>query len=148
MDEDKKRGVKVGLFAVFAILAIILIFYSKHCGDSTCFNTYLGKCSKAVYTSDVADATWRYEIMGTREGKCLVNVKLLVAKEGNADLRGLENNEMNCYAELGDIKDPKSDLRNCNGLLKEKVQEVIIQKMHAYILENIGKISTELQKVI
>ena len=148
MDEDTKRGIKVVLFTALIVLAAILILYSKHCSDITCFNTYLGKCHKAVYVSDVTDATWRYEIIGKSQGKCLVNVKLLVAKEGNADLKGLENNEMDCYTELGDIKDPKADLRNCNGLLKEKVQEVIIQKMHAYILENIGKISTELQKVI
>lgn len=149
MDIDK-RGAKVGLIAVLIILCLVVVLYSKQCGqNSTCFNTYLEKCDKARYVSDLQDATWQYEILGPNGyGKCIVDVKLLVAKEGNVNLAGLEGNEMKCYTDIGSVADPKADLRNCNGLLKEKVQEVIIQRMHTYILDNIGKISAELQKII
>ncbi len=145
-----KRGAKVGIITVLIIIGLAVILYSKQCGgNTTCFTTYLSDCDKARYISDLSDAAWQYEIVGpTFNGKCIVDVKLLIAKEGNADLAGLEGESMTCYPEIGDIADPKSDLRNCHGLLKEDVQNAIIQKMHTYILDNIGQINEELQKII
>ena len=145
-----KRGIQVGIITVLIILGLVVILYSKQCGNnSTCFTTHLSDCDKARYISDLQDAAWQYEIVGpTIDGKCIVNVKLLVAKEGNVDLAGIEGDSMVCYPELGNIADPKADLRYCHGLLKEDVQNAIIQKMHKYILDNIGQINEELQNIV
>jgi hypothetical protein len=55
---------------------------------------------------------------------------------------------MSCYLYKGKIIDPKKDLTKCSGELKESIQDILIQKMHAYILENVGKISEEFQNIV
>jgi len=146
--EDWKRGAKIISIILLTALLLFLVFYNKQCKDESCFNSYLEKCTKADYTKDTVDSIWQYQILGKQAGKCAVNVKMLVAKEGNVDIKNLEGKEMVCYTELGLIKDPRADLKNCHGILKEEMQELIIQKMHNYIVTNVGKISEELQKII
>jgi len=146
--EDWKRGVEIVLILLLVVLLLFLVFYNKQCKDESCFNSYLEKCGKADYAKDTKDSVWKYQVLGKQVGKCAVNVRMLMAKEGNVEIKNLEGKEMVCYTEIGSIKDPKTDLENCHGILKEEMQELIIQKMHNYILENIGKISEELQKVV
>ena len=55
---------------------------------------------------------------------------------------------MDCYVPLGSIVSPESNLAECHGLLKEGLQETIINKLHAYIVKNVGQIGEELQKAI
>ena len=51
---------------------------------------------------------------------------------------------MNCYLPLGDTSYPEGNIQQCKGELKEELQNLIIQKLHSYILENLDKISGEL----
>jgi len=146
--KDWKRGVEIVLILLLAALLLFLVFYNKQCKDESCFNSYLEKCGKASYVKEAKDSIWEYQILGKQAGKCAVNVKMLVAKEGNVEIKNLEGKGMICYAEIGSIKDPKTNLKNCHGILKEEMQELIIQKVHNYILANIGKIDEELKKVI
>jgi hypothetical protein len=46
------------------------------------------------------------------------------------------------------MSSPEDDLSRCTGQLKENLQEIIIQKLHAYVVENLGQISKELQQQI
>ena len=71
-----------------------------------------------------------------------------MAKEGSVNLKSLEGKDMNCYRDIGNNENPKSDLEKCHGDLKEEIQALIIKNMNSYILENVGKISEELKKVI
>jgi len=50
---------------------------------------------------------------------------------------------MLCEIPLRVVVAPESNLKNCHGLLKEEMQSLIIEKMHAYVtanLEEIGKV--------
>ena len=43
---------------------------------------------------------------------------------------------------------PVENLGLCHGLLKEGLQDLIIKKMHTYIIENMGKINEELESAL
>jgi hypothetical protein len=53
---------------------------------------------------------------------------------------------MTCYYPLGTAAYAEKDLSKCHGLLKEELQTIIINKLHAYILENLGKVEEGLEK--
>ena len=48
---------------------------------------------------------------------------------------------MTCRVLKDEIKLPEKDLSRCTGSLKEKLQEIIIQKMHSYLLDNLGNVN-------
>ena len=68
---------------------------------------------------------------------------MLQLKQGNADLSNLEGKSMECSVFLGSTNDPDDNLNNCHGRLREEIQEVIIQRLHSQVVENIGEISRE-----
>ena len=102
----------------------------------------------SVFRQETTDATWIYNIKGQTLGQCQIDVKLLYIKTGTKDKEILEGKEMSCFLELGSIADPISDLKNCHGLLKEEIQEIIIRNAHAQILSNIGEIGEELKSFL
>jgi hypothetical protein len=51
---------------------------------------------------------------------------------------------MTCYLPIGDDRVPEADISVCHGILKEELQAIIIEKLHLYVVENIGEISSEL----
>lgn len=147
---------KRGWWLIIIILAIIIIgvgayflfFYEKICTDNACFNSEMSSCKKATYTSESTEASWQYTIKGIKNNSCIINVELLQAKTGSVDVEKIEGLDMICILPLGYTGDPQADLSLCSGKLKEGMQDLIINKMHAYILSNIGKISEELSKVV
>ena len=54
---------------------------------------------------------------------------------------------MNCMLPLGVRMIPESDIGNCHGLLKEGLQDIIIKRLHTYLVENIGQINLEVLDV-
>ena len=146
---DKKRIIfLVVIIILVALLIYFIAFYTKKCSDASCFSTAQAKCSKASYVSDAEDAAWSYEIEGKDNGECVIGVELVQAKQGNVELEKLEGLEMECSVPLGYSGSPQTDLKKCHGLLKEELQELLIQRMHNYILNNLGKIEDALQSVI
>ncbi len=87
---------------------------------------------------------FQYRIQGLKDGNCIVNVKLLQGELNNQDSKKLEGNEMTCEVPQGEIVLPESNIANCHGLLKEGLQELIINKLHTYIVKNLGRINLEL----
>jgi|SRR3989344_4968959 len=154
MDKKESSGrVKIIIWSIIIILFIAIyftFFYSYKCNSMACFKEHQRRCnlisSKTVYTNDVEDATWKYHIRKKVGDTCKVNVELVQLKKGEADLSELEGKSMNCYPALGTIIAPESDLSNCHGELKEGLQEAIINKLHKYIVSNLGEIAEELNK--
>ena len=63
-------------------------------------------------------------------------------------MTSLEGEEMTCYTQLGSISSPQGNLANCHCLLKEDMQSLIINKLHNYIVVNLGTINEELEKAV
>ncbi len=144
---EKKVIILIAAIVVIAIGAIFFtFFYTKKCSDVSCFNSALLECFRASYIDDARDLVWLYEIKGKYQDKCRVKVKLLEVKEGLSEASFLEGKEMMCSLPLGTVAAPQENLKNCHGLLKEGMQELIINRLHSYIVDNLGQISEELNK--
>ncbi len=150
---EEPRGIISVIVIVLAIIGIIasaymLIYYSKQCADEECFKQSIVKCSRAMYTSKDTDMILRYRILGKSGETCKINVALLQLKRGSAELNPLQGKEMLCYLPSGIYMKPEKEIANCHGELREGIQEVIIQRMHSELVENIGEIKAEITEVL
>lgn len=143
------------LLAVIIIAAIgllvslyFIIIYSTGCQDESCFSDALVKCKRTNYLKDTTETLTEYKILSKTERTCKVNVKLVQIKQGSVELGPLEGKEMQCILPLGTYMKPEENIKNCHGLLKEGVQEIMIQRMHSELVENIGQIGEEITKVL
>ncbi|MBU0467399.1 MAG: hypothetical protein KKF39_07100 [Nanoarchaeota archaeon] len=125
---------------IILVLGYFLFFSSKKCSDYSCFEEHLKKCKKASYVDETEDGFWEYKINKKEQENCKVNVRLLQLKKGNSELSLLEGKNMECDIELGTASRPQNNLKICNGLLKEKMQEIIIERLHKYVTENLEDI--------
>jgi len=149
----KKRLIVLGVLLVLILIGLVISGYYLYsnvnkCSSKECFYNSLSDCRKTTYISDTPETTIEYSILGISKGKCDVNVKMLQIKKGSAELSILEDKEMVCSLQLDLIVDPEKDLKNCHGVLKEEIQNVIIQRMHSQIVENLGKITEETTRVL
>lgn len=146
----EKRWVAIGIIILIVAAASIYLTFSyvEKCKNIACWEEKLTKCKKASYISDNKDITWRYIIKGKKAGSCLVNVEVIQIKQGLASTQILEGKSMNCYLPFGVVAPPESNPNICHGILKEEMQSLIIEKLHQYILENVGEIAEELEKAV
>ncbi|MEK6872211.1 MAG: hypothetical protein AABX16_04880 [Nanoarchaeota archaeon] len=124
-------------------------FYTKPCSDFICFQESLRYCKKTEFVKDDTEGIWRYKILGNAQKKdaCNIQVTLLALKKGTIDLEQLQNKKMTCIMMKSSTLFPDEDLQSCTGVLKEEIQEVMIQRMHNYLLKNLGQIQDELKKI-
>jgi len=151
---DYRRGVKRDLkpnygrlLLVLGVLLLIFVlfwvfFSAKSCNDKACFDNALVKCKPAFFTSE-GEMIFRYKIVGKQGESCMVDVWLLKGEISNQDSLKLENQNMRCYIPLGFVSKPESDISLCHGLLKEGLQDLIISRLHNYVVQNLGKIHSD-----
>jgi len=139
------------IIIVFGIFIYLLFFRTINCqiNDEECFSKSIINCERALFIRDGDDFTTSYSIKGNSNGGCEVTVNILQVKKGSNELSVLEGKSMDCIIPIGlDIKNPESEIKNCNGLLKEEIQNIIIQKMHSQLIENIYQIREDATKVL
>ncbi len=74
---------------------------------------------------------------------CEVDMKLLQGDLDGSDSAKLEGLEMSCSLPYGVATDPESNIENCHGLLKEGLQDLVIRKLHSYLVQNLGRLNLE-----
>ena len=62
----------------------------------------------------------------------------------NQDSIKLESQKMTCMLPKGIVMIPESDIGNCHGMLKEGLQDLVIRKLHTYLVQNLGKLNLEM----
>lgn len=147
----KKRPliILLSLVLILIILGIAIwyfFYYTPVCKDQTCFKEYQDDCSRASYVNQ-GQMILQYKILGKENNNCNINVKFIEGNIENQDSTKLQNKEMICGIPLGAQMTPESDISLCHGLLKEELQDLIIQKLHTYVVQNMGKINLELLKI-
>lgn len=146
-----KKGGAIKTILIVLVLVVLVgaiyftFFYAYSCDDKACFMAHQEECSRTKYTNEDDDAVWKYHIKGKEGNNCVVNVKLERVKEGNLDLVKLQGKEMDCSLPLGITSSPEADISRCHGLLKEGMQDLIINNLYAYILDNVGEIDEGLK---
>ncbi len=150
-DKTKKR---VGLALIILIVALIiftgyfLFFYERQCDTAECFVDAMKNCKVVSWIRSDEQASWLYTIKWGADGdNCKIEVKLLEIKQGTIDSEKLAGKEMLCTMQKGDTRFPEKDISKCTGLLKEELQDLIIQRMHNYLLENIGQVKEEFKGI-
>lgn len=142
-------GITAAVILILLISAIWIFFFkTKNCSTQECFNSAMSSCKKASYLHEEQNASWQYNVRGWHDDGCTINVKILQAKKGTVELEKIEGLEMDCQVPSGFVGSPQSDLGKCTGKLKEGMQDLIIKKMHAYIMNNIGQVAEELSKTV
>lgn len=147
-----KNKLYIALIIVFSISALVFIylsfFYTPQCQNYDCWKEYMTKCRRASFVSEQTEASWGYKIKGIMDGQCNVDVTLLLAKKGELGITDLVGSKMTCSFPIGQATYAEKDLSVCQGILKENLQTIIINKLHAYILENLGQVAEGLEKAI
>lgn len=139
----------VALSLVFVALAVHTTFvHAPRCQSFECFEENMMQCNKVQYLNDGEEATWRYEIIGMQGSACVVKVTLLQPKAGELGIEKLSGYSMECGYPRGVVTYPEKDLGSCTGILKEEMQEIIIKKLHTYIVDNIGDIDQGLDLLV
>ncbi|MBS3077225.1 hypothetical protein J4233_03045 [Candidatus Pacearchaeota archaeon] len=147
------RYTKLIIFAVIALVLIALAVYTSFvrmpkCQTFECYEENMRQCKQVQYLNDGEEATWRYKILGIQDGACVVEVTLLQPKAGELGIEKLSGYSMECGFPKGIVAYPEKDLGSCHGRLKEEMQEIIIKKLHTYIVKNIGEIDDTLQLLV
>lgn len=137
-----RKALKWVAIVVVIWLVWLIFFNSKDCANEACFNENLKSCDKAEFISK-GDMLFRYTIKGEDDGQCFVDVELLQGRLDDADSAKLEGHKMTCMLPLGVVVAPESDISNCHGLLKEGLQDLVISKLHNYLVQNLGKLNLE-----
>jgi len=140
-----KKIIFLSLFFVFFAAAIYSTFVqAERCDSFECFQEKMRECDKVRYLNDAEDATWRYEIREGSLDDCRVEVTLLQPKGGELGLERLAGLNMGCTYPKGVATYPEKNLDRCHGILKEELQALVIEKLHTYIIDNLGEIQTGL----
>ena len=150
MKLKRSDWIAIGIIVIIILSILGLYFtfyYSYKCENLECYLSHQKDCSKTTFIRDSKETTWKYFVKGKANGNCEVDVKVLKVKQGSADKKKLEGKAMTCLIPLESTVLPESDISKCHGELKEEMQNLIIQKLHSYIVENLGEIGEELLKV-
>jgi len=139
-----KKELLAGIILVLGIFALYYTFSPVNCSDFACFQAHAMKCKPANYVNDQVEASWNYKIIGKSENSCDVEVKLLIAKESNIDMRKYEGAKMICSYNPDVSGYPEENLDSCTGKLKEGLQSIVIDRLYRYIVTNIGEIRQEI----
>lgn len=149
---DKKK-VFIWIFTILFLIVLPIaiyftFFFYYDCADYACFLSHQIKCDKTKFTNNLEDATWKYRVLGKDSESCQIEVTLLSVTKGSVELGKLQGKSMVCDLEIGSNLKPEADVSKCHGILKEELQQLMINKLHSYIISNLGSLGEELQKVL
>jgi len=135
----------IGLVVLAVLIYVIWFFFFSYaeCGTWACFNNNLDDCSKTKFIGKSEGMIYEYIIEGSNGGRCEVNIELLQGELNNVESKKLEGHDMLCKLPEGVVMTPESDIGNCHGLLKEGLQDLIIKRLHVYLVQNLGQLNLE-----
>ena len=148
-EEQGYSNLKKRMFLSLLILAIgvimfiifMLLIYVPTCDDNTCFYNALANCKRVSWIREDAKAVWSYKILGpSTADNCRISVQLTKMKEGTIDTESLQGDKMTCTIQKDLVKYPEENMQYCTGVLKEDIQGIIIERMHSYLLKNLGEV--------
>ena len=144
----KKNILLILIVMVVGVISMYIYFnyyIPKPCNNIECYKAALLDCKKVWVINEEDEYVWRYEILNEgNQNNCNVEVILLKMKDSTINVEDLEGKSMICRVEkFGDIL-PEKDMIRCSGKLKEGLQEIIIDRIHNYLLQNLGEINSEL----
>ena len=149
MVKEVKKSYKIWKWFFIIIIVAGVIYFGRgfitsydECTTWECFDEYLETCDRVEFIGGQR-MIFEYTIEGKNEDNCEINVELLQGELNNQESKKMEGHEMNCMLPYGVVMIPESDISNCHGLLKEGLQDLVIQKLYNYVVQNLGRINLE-----
>jgi galactitol-specific phosphotransferase system IIB component len=141
-----KRSIVLSIFVIIIGLGMWYYFVGfgtvTKCDDMECYRENLLKCKKSWVINEDNNYVYRYEILKDNgDSYCDVDVILSRVINGVMDSQDLEGLNMVCKINKYDDSLPESDMLVCSGKLREELQEIIIERMHNQILQNLDQIN-------
>ncbi len=154
---NKRVIVLVVITVLIVSLASYFIFFkTKSCDTVGCFEQAATECNRAkIYTEEEGGTVTFYKIRGKNGDNCELYVKIV---ETNAELDPetatlFKGKDMTCnipsnvfsrmkFEEMG------SDLDYCTGSLKEEMYGVLVKKLYKLVLDDLGLVLEEVERVI
>lgn len=146
---DKKKNLLTAIILILLIVNFVIFIYTPKCDTQDCFINALIKCKKSSFINKQEDSVWSYIIKGISNKECIVHVKNIYLKMDVETTKELQRKEMVCRIPM-DIAGsfmPQSKIEYCGGELKESIQDLMIKKMHLFIIQNIGEINRTLSPI-
>jgi transketolase len=141
----KKRDWIVILLIIFllAISIILGFFFKQECKSKDCFIQNMVDCKKSYFNYEQQNMTWGYDIRGSSNSDCIIDATVSEVRLNVEVAQKIEGKKMRCTIpkNIAGSFMPEAKLQYCHGILKEELQDLIIEKMHLYIMQNIGQIS-------
>ncbi len=147
----RKKGNKlvfriILLVVIFVLLGVLIwlnFFHAKKCETRECFDFALRDCERAQFVKQ-GDISMKYLILGRKGDECKVHMRVLSANIAEVDEYRLVDKSMFCWLPFGVVVEPESQIDDCHGLLKEELQDMIIENLHKQIVQNLGEINGDL----
>ena len=144
-----KRGLNIRAIIVLVCIIIVvaggfyLIFAKQKCLSQGCLLNSIWKCSKITYLNVQDNSTFYYSVNGMTKDGCEVYVQAIELKTDVETANALIGKSMTCYVptDVAGSFLPETRIEYCHGLLKESIQDLIINKMQLFIVQNIGQIN-------
>ena len=137
---------------IVILLAYFLFFKLTPCKTEECFSQSLVDCKRASFTSETSGNKWFYKIQGSSRDSCTVKVQnLMASKLSTEESSKLVGKSMVCEIpkELqGSYTKIESRIENCHGPLKEGLQDLIIEKLYKYVVQNMGTLTKDAEKLL
>ena len=152
--KKRRLNVKAVLALIFFILIIAgsayLIIYKPECLNQSCFLNSLWKCKSSTYLNSQENVTWYYVIDGPTDDKCQVKVNSVNIKADVETANALMGKTMTCLIpkDIAGSFMPEGKIEYCHGELKENIQDLIIKKLHLFIVQNIGQLNSTSTAII
>jgi hypothetical protein len=120
----------IGLFAYFK-------FHVPVCSNTDCFFKNVVSCTPSTFFY-AGNISFDYSINGQDGDYCNIDVKLVRSYWRGNSFDSLNGKSMVCDVPFGKVVFPEEDLDKCHGPLKESLQELILQRLQGYILDNLA----------
>ena len=150
-----KVAVVGGILIALFVAGYYTGYFRKDCGeDKSCFQEEVKDCKPAQVAVIRNNNAYLYRVGNQLGESCEVRIKALRVDAGAPpEFKSLEGEEMSCKIPKTELATTNLDnfdnlLGYCHGPLKEGLYEIIIQRMYALVVSQLGDIVKEAQKVL
>ena len=144
--------------SVVVVLLIVLYFVSFRtvaCDTVGCFEQKAAECKRAkIFAQEAGGTVTFYKIKGESKNNCELYVKIVETEALSAEVAStFQGKDMICSIPVNKfsrltLEEMGSDLDYCSGTLKEEMYSVLVKKLYKLVLDDMGLVLEEVERVI
>ena len=151
----EKLAMLGGVFLILFVIGYYAGYFRTNCAQAAkCFNELLKKCRAAEFIGIKQNNVYQYVSYPSLSSTCNLKVTLKrVVVGAPQEFKDLEGKSMQCKVprdtlETIELEKMNDLMKHCSGKLKEKLYEIIIQRMYSLVITQMDDIVVEAQKAL